>query len=414
MYSKNFSFSPGFGLPGKVYLSRIIAWEGSLGLQSKETFARAGGARVYGVNTCVCFPISTPIGTMVVGLYSMTSLGRDARVESECMRYLCGLRPEPRWKLTIEVAADDEAQQQQATEDAGHESRGGAPDVPSPPSGGASPPPSASTCAFLIPPSPQSQSQRLGSPVTFSGVPPPVDAAPAAVVAARACGPAASAVPALARRASDNVPPFQDNEDGLAALLRDPSSRSRVRSEGEQDEVDPLDSLRAMLSRDPSARNAAESKMVEIVSARFRTHVRSGLGKEGIAARVASDWARIVSAAARFRRSRAEQRRKASPPAAATTSVGHSGVGQMHYASHQICTEGSGNDAPSVSSSTLSVGSLPLACFQRRTSCETEGTYGPSTVEGTGKESLGELKPPARSQGDVPRVISKHSVESGM
>ncbi|EJK76300.1 hypothetical protein THAOC_01944, partial [Thalassiosira oceanica] len=115
------------------------------------------------------------------------------------------------------------------------------------------------------------------------------------------------------------------------------------------------------------------------------------------------DWARIVSAAARFRRSRAEQRRKASPPAAA-------GVKQVAYASHQISMEGSGNDAPSVSSSTLSVGSLPLAGFQPRPGCETEGARGPSTVEGTGNESLDELKPPARSQGDVPRVISNQSV----
>ena len=402
MYSKNFSFSPGFGLPGKVYLSRIRPlWEGSLGLQSKETFARVGGARVYGVNTCVCFPVSTPIGTMVVGFYSMASLGRDARVESECMRYLSGLKPEPRWKLTIDVAADDESQQQeQSTEDAGYDSRGGAPDVPSSPSRRTSPP-----TAFLIPPSPQSQ--RLESPVTFSGVPPRVDAAPAA---ARALGMADSAAPTLARRASDNVLPFQDGEDGLAALLRDPSSRSRVQSEGERDGDDPLDSLRAILSRDPSARNAAESKMVEIVSARFRTHVRSGLGREGVVAGVAADWRRIESAAARFRQSRAEQRRKASPPAGA--GMGNSG-GQVAYASHQISMEGSGNDAPSVSSSTLSVGSLPLAGLQPRSGCETEGTYGPSTVEGTVNESLDELKPPARSQGDVPRVISNQSVKSG-
>lgn len=399
MYSKNFSFSPGFGLPGKVYLSRIHPlWEGNLGLQSKETFARVGGARVYGVNTCVCFPVSTPIGTMVVGLYSMARLVRDARVESECMRYLCGLRPEPRWKLTIDVAAEDEALQQQATEDAGGGSRGGAPDVPPSPPRRASPP----QTAFLIPPSPQSQQRRLESPVTFSGAPPRVDAAPAA---ARARGPAdpAAAAPALARRASDGVPPLalRDNEDGLAALLRELPSRARP--EGGRDGDDPLDSLRSMLSRDPAARNAAESKMVEIVSARFRTHVRSGLGREGVAAGVAADWARIVSAAARFRRSRAEQRRKASPPAAA-------GVKQVAYASHQISMEGSGNDAPSVSSSTLSVGSLPLAGFQPRPGCETEGARGLSTVEGTGNEPPDELKPPARSQGDVPRVISNQSV----
>ena len=145
MYSKNFSFCPGFGMPGRVFLSKIPSWENNLSLRKPEQFARVGGAKIYGVNASLCLPIFTPIGTMVVAMYSTQNLARDMTWEKKCMEYFWKLKPEPKWKLTIDVGlkttADDDAR-----------------DVP--PSGApGSPPrvePAASEGAFLIPPSPTS------------------------------------------------------------------------------------------------------------------------------------------------------------------------------------------------------------------------------------------------------------------
>jgi len=103
MYSKHFSFLPGFGAPGRVYLSGQPSWETNVGQASPSQFARVGGARTYGVNTCLAIPVPTHIGNMIVMLYSTASLAVDAMFEKTCMDFFRKLRPEPRWKLTIDV-----------------------------------------------------------------------------------------------------------------------------------------------------------------------------------------------------------------------------------------------------------------------------------------------------------------------
>ena len=103
MYSKNFSFSPGFGMPGRAYLSRVPSWENNLTILKPEQFARVGGAKIYGVNTSLYIPINTPIGTMVVAFYSTRNLSRDVLYEKKCIERLWKLKPEPKWKLTIDV-----------------------------------------------------------------------------------------------------------------------------------------------------------------------------------------------------------------------------------------------------------------------------------------------------------------------
>ena len=78
-------------------------WENNLSLLKPEQFARVGGAKIYGVQTSLCVPINTPIGTMVVALYSTENLTRDASLEKRCMEHFWKLKPEPKWKLTIDV-----------------------------------------------------------------------------------------------------------------------------------------------------------------------------------------------------------------------------------------------------------------------------------------------------------------------
>ena len=46
LYSANFSFFPGFGMPGRVYSTGIPTWENSIQNASPEHFKRCGGAKV--------------------------------------------------------------------------------------------------------------------------------------------------------------------------------------------------------------------------------------------------------------------------------------------------------------------------------------------------------------------------------
>lgn len=98
VYSKNFSFAPGFGMPGRVFSTRQPSWDSCL---------HQAGARMYGIQTALGLPIPSRIGTMVVALYSTSALVRDQEVEAECMDYFRKLQPVPRWRLSIEVAGDD-------------------------------------------------------------------------------------------------------------------------------------------------------------------------------------------------------------------------------------------------------------------------------------------------------------------
>lgn len=107
-------------MPGRVYLSRAPLWENNLGLLNQDRFARVGGAKIYGVNTVLCgelwklrrivhtftqtliimiisyrvpVPVFTPIGTMIVALYSTENLPRDVTWEMRCMQKFRALRP---------------------------------------------------------------------------------------------------------------------------------------------------------------------------------------------------------------------------------------------------------------------------------------------------------------------------------
>ncbi|KAL3778175.1 hypothetical protein ACHAWO_000548 [Cyclotella atomus] len=106
VYSKSFAFTPGFGLPGKVFVSNQPTWMNKLHDANPEEFSRVGGAKVYGVSTAVGLPVTSSIGTIVAVLYSTSDLTRDADLEARCMSYFHQLRPTPKWRLYIDVASD--------------------------------------------------------------------------------------------------------------------------------------------------------------------------------------------------------------------------------------------------------------------------------------------------------------------
>lgn len=276
MYSKNFSFSPGFGLPGRVYLSRIPSWEKNLCLLKPEQFARVGGAKVYGLNTCLCIPINTPIGIIVVGLYSTQNLNRDVVWEKKCMEYLWKLKPEPKWKLTIDVGLKSPLSDTQG--------------VPArhPP---ASSPRISSSRPFVIPP-PPTASKNLLSPVLGS--------------------PALSALSSTSstdRKPSDLplTAPHVWNEQSLALLIgkympiNHNSAANQVAqpSTNNQDFADNLMSLRLLLLRQPPYRTNAESKLVDTIMRKYRSYGASNKEHDLIMS-IVNDWKQMSSKPFRY------------------------------------------------------------------------------------------------------------------
>ena len=106
-YSQRFSFDIGSGLPGRVFSSGVPSWEQGLKSAPPSLFARAGGARQWGVETALGIPVNSPsVGRIVVVLYSMHDRSRDQEMVSRLTEELSRLLPMPRWKLVVEVGAD--------------------------------------------------------------------------------------------------------------------------------------------------------------------------------------------------------------------------------------------------------------------------------------------------------------------
>ena len=110
VYSKNFAFSPGHGLPGQVFLHDRPIWMNKLNQAKPEQFCRVGGAKIYGVSTAVGMPVPTSIGNIVLVLYSTSDLPRDTDLESRCMDFFRQLRPVPKWRLCIDIACTEETE----------------------------------------------------------------------------------------------------------------------------------------------------------------------------------------------------------------------------------------------------------------------------------------------------------------
>ena len=103
-YSTKFSFPPGVGLPGRVYSSGKASWETRLDLQNPKVFERAGGAKVYGVQTGVGLPLTSAfVGRLVLIMYSQQDIPLDSLLLQRMERDLGPLCPKPRWKLVVEM-----------------------------------------------------------------------------------------------------------------------------------------------------------------------------------------------------------------------------------------------------------------------------------------------------------------------
>jgi hypothetical protein len=103
VYSDKFSFEPGHGLPGRVYVSGQPSWECRVDLRDVKNFERVGGAKVYGIKTAVGIPLVTPmVGRIVVAFYSRDDVAEDKGMMMEVMAELAQYSPKPKWKLVID------------------------------------------------------------------------------------------------------------------------------------------------------------------------------------------------------------------------------------------------------------------------------------------------------------------------
>jgi len=265
MYSKNFSFSPGFGMPGRAYLSRIPSWESNLSFLKPDQFARVGGAKIYGVNTSLCIPIFTPIGTMAVALYSTQNLSRDKALERKYIEHFWKLKPEPKWKLTIDVGLkiDRNDAQEMPVERAPDSSPRMA---------------TAKNQAFVIPPSPTNINK------THLTIQPDLSVEDKKPVA--------------------TLPPVQYscNEQSLALLIekympldRDYSATMTLNPTTSRCGVaGNLMSLRLILLRHSSCRTNTESKMVDIIMGKYQSYLCTTRREHDLILSITNDWKQLV------------------------------------------------------------------------------------------------------------------------
>jgi hypothetical protein len=105
VYSDNFSFEPGHGLPGRVYVTGEICWENAIQDTDPKIFERAGGAKVYGLKTAVGIPLNTAVvGRIVVTMYSCADVSENMSLARDIAAELAKYAPEPKWQLTIDTS----------------------------------------------------------------------------------------------------------------------------------------------------------------------------------------------------------------------------------------------------------------------------------------------------------------------
>ena len=90
------SFCPGHGIPGIVYASVIACWEQSVQKSSCEHFARCQGVSIYGIQTVVGLPVTSSIGSIILGMYRALDVSKNADLVGRMRNSFGGYNPTPR------------------------------------------------------------------------------------------------------------------------------------------------------------------------------------------------------------------------------------------------------------------------------------------------------------------------------
>ncbi len=251
VYSDNFSFEPGHGLPGRVYTSGQIAWDTCIDEADPKIFERAGGAKVYGVKTAVGIPLSTPlVGRIVVAMYSRHHIPENMAMAEECAAELMKYSPEPKWKLVIEMNNDP-------MKPAALPSRDVKPDV--------------NRQRNLQVGIPQGQTTPRGFPTQIVGCTSP---------------------------SGSNMSSIDQEEQRIVTLLGEhmplsdgSTGESSSSAGGAGNLLQHFMSMRLLLLRPASRRTARENEMVDILKSSFRAYAKENRRSGGeLAGLLAKDW----------------------------------------------------------------------------------------------------------------------------
>ena len=80
------------------------SWENDIQYAAPEYFKRVGGAKLYGIRTHAAFPVASPsVGRIVVVLCSTSNVRRDVSLARKIFFELQRHRPEPHWRLVVDV-----------------------------------------------------------------------------------------------------------------------------------------------------------------------------------------------------------------------------------------------------------------------------------------------------------------------
>ncbi len=93
VYSRNFIFDNGAGMPGRVFRTTRYSWETNIQEASPEYFKRVAAAKMCNVRTAVGIPIEFPNNSRVVlGFYSIFDLVEDPmmvkKIVSHCQKFI--------------------------------------------------------------------------------------------------------------------------------------------------------------------------------------------------------------------------------------------------------------------------------------------------------------------------------------
>ena len=107
---KQFSFSNGCGLPGRIFKSGIPTWEQFVSKAPADLFERRGGAVQFGIKTALGVPVVSPnVGRVVLILYSKHDRPKDEALVGRMITDLKLMNPCARWRLVVDIDSDASA-----------------------------------------------------------------------------------------------------------------------------------------------------------------------------------------------------------------------------------------------------------------------------------------------------------------
>lgn len=108
-YSSTFMFTPGIGLPGRVYNAGQPTWDESVQDATLDDFPRVPGARSHGVKKALGIPLEgrTEGEIIVVALYSASKITKDESLVEKCYIEFQRYRPSAKWELVLDIGNPD-------------------------------------------------------------------------------------------------------------------------------------------------------------------------------------------------------------------------------------------------------------------------------------------------------------------